>query len=45
VAAYFRGDDGTHRAFGIGVLTITSTGIAHILAFGQPDLVARLASP
>jgi RNA polymerase sigma-70 factor (ECF subfamily) len=45
VAAYLRGDDGTYRAFGIGVLTITSTGIARIVAFGQPELVARFGLP
>lgn len=40
-AAYHRGDDGTYRAFGLGVLTVTDTGIARILVFGGgPDVVA-----
>ena len=33
-AAYQRGDDGRYRAFGLGVLTATSDGIAKITVFG-----------
>jgi RNA polymerase sigma-70 factor (ECF subfamily) len=33
-AAYQRGDDGLYRAFGLGVLTVTGTGIAKITVFG-----------
>jgi RNA polymerase sigma-70 factor (ECF subfamily) len=44
-AAYLRGDDGTHRAFGIAVLTTTSTGIARIVVFGEPDLVTSFGFP
>jgi RNA polymerase sigma-70 factor (ECF subfamily) len=39
VAAYLRGDDGTHRAFGMAVLSITSTGIARIMVFDDPELL------
>jgi RNA polymerase sigma-70 factor (ECF subfamily) len=45
VAAYLRGSDGTHRAFGIAVLTTTTTGIARIVVFGEPDLVVRFGFP
>lgn len=45
-AAYYRGADGTYRAFGIGVLTVTEAGIARILVFGDgPGLVARFGLP
>jgi RNA polymerase sigma-70 factor (ECF subfamily) len=40
-AVYLRGSDGTHQAFGIAVLTTTTTGIARIVVFGDPDLVPR----
>jgi RNA polymerase sigma-70 factor (ECF subfamily) len=40
-AAYLRGSDGIHRAFGLAVLTVTATGIARITVFGDPGLVAR----
>jgi RNA polymerase sigma-70 factor, ECF subfamily len=39
VAAYLRADDGRHEAFGIAVLTTTTTGIARIVVFGDPELV------
>jgi RNA polymerase sigma-70 factor, ECF subfamily len=45
VAAYLRGSDGTHQAFGIAVLTTTTTGIARIVVFGDPDLVAKFGFP
>ena len=44
-AAYQRGEDGVHRAFGLGVLTATSAGIARIVVFAEPDLVARVSLP
>jgi hypothetical protein len=34
----------THQAFGIAVLTTTTTGIARIVVFGEPDLVVRSGS-
>jgi len=40
-AAYLRGADGIHRAFGLAVLTATGTGIARIVVFGDPGLVTR----
>jgi RNA polymerase sigma-70 factor (ECF subfamily) len=44
-AAYRRGADGALRAFGIAVLTATSTGIARIVVFGDPDLVTAFGLP
>jgi RNA polymerase sigma-70 factor, ECF subfamily len=44
-AAYLRGPDGTHRAFGIAVLTATRTGISRIVVFGDPGLVTRFGFP
>jgi RNA polymerase sigma-70 factor (ECF subfamily) len=44
-AAYRRGADGALRAFGIAVLTVTSTGIARIVVFGDPDLVTAFGLP
>jgi RNA polymerase sigma-70 factor (ECF subfamily) len=45
-AAYHRDSDGIHRAFGLGVLTVTHTGIARIFVFGGgPDLVAKFGLP
>ena len=43
--AYLRGPDGTHRAFGLAVLTATGTGIARIVVFGDPGLVTRFGFP
>ncbi len=45
VAAYLRGLDGAHRAFGVAVLSLTATGIARIVVFGDPGLVARFGLP
>jgi hypothetical protein len=36
--------DGVHRAFGLAVLTVTATGIARIVVFGDPGLVTRFGS-
>jgi RNA polymerase sigma-70 factor (ECF subfamily) len=45
-AAYHRDSDGLHRAFGLGVLTVTRRGIARIFVFGGgPDLVAKFGLP
>jgi RNA polymerase sigma-70 factor (ECF subfamily) len=45
-AAYQRGDDGLYRAFGLGVLTVTSEGIAGITVFGGgPKLVESFGLP
>ncbi|TDD35311.1 sigma-70 family RNA polymerase sigma factor [Actinomadura sp. KC06] len=45
-AAYRRDEDGVHRAFGLGVLTVTDEGIARILVFGGgPDLVGGFGLP
>jgi RNA polymerase sigma-70 factor, ECF subfamily len=44
VAAYTR-DGSIHRAYGIVVLTATTTGVARITAFGDPGLLARLGLP
>jgi RNA polymerase sigma-70 factor (ECF subfamily) len=44
-AAYVRGADGVHRAFGLAVLTVTATGIARIVVFGDPGLVTRSGFP
>ncbi len=44
-AAYLRGPDGTHQAFGLAVLTATGAGIARITVFGDPGLVTRFGFP
>jgi RNA polymerase sigma-70 factor (ECF subfamily) len=45
-AAYHRDGDGIHRAFGLGVLTVTDAGIARIFVFGGgPNLVAKFGLP
>ena len=44
-AAYLRGPDGVHRAFGIAVLTATATGISRIVVFGDPGEVTRFGFP
>jgi len=44
-AAYRRGADGALQAFGVAVLTVTSTGIARIVVFGDPDLVTAFGLP
>jgi RNA polymerase sigma-70 factor, ECF subfamily len=44
-AVYLRGADGIHRAFGLAVLTVTGTGIARIVVFGDPGLVTRSGFP
>jgi RNA polymerase sigma-70 factor (ECF subfamily) len=44
-AAYLRGPDGAHHAFGVSVLTPAAGGIARINVFGDPALVARFGGP
>lgn len=44
-AAYQRHRDGDLYAFGLGVLTVTDTGIARIFVFGGPDLIATFGLP
>jgi RNA polymerase sigma-70 factor, ECF subfamily len=44
-AAYLRGPDGTHRAFGLAVLTVTGTGIVRITVFADPGLVTKSGLP
>jgi RNA polymerase sigma-70 factor, ECF subfamily len=44
-AAYLRGDDGLHHAYGIAVLDVTATGIARIVVFGDPGLVTLFGLP
>jgi RNA polymerase sigma-70 factor (ECF subfamily) len=44
VAAYTR-DGSVYRAYGIVVLTATTTGISGITAFGEPGLLAHLGLP
>jgi RNA polymerase sigma-70 factor, ECF subfamily len=43
--AYLRGADGTHEAYGVAVLTPTTTGVARIVVFGDPGLVTRFGLP
>ena len=42
---YRRVRDGSHQAFGVAVLTVTTTGIARIVLFGDPALVPRFGLP
>ncbi|MBV9446530.1 MAG: sigma-70 family RNA polymerase sigma factor [Streptosporangiaceae bacterium] len=45
-AAYYREGDGAHHAYGIGMLTVTSSGIARITVFGGGSgLVAKFGLP
>jgi RNA polymerase sigma-70 factor (ECF subfamily) len=44
-AAYLRGGDGSYRAYGIVVLTVTTTGIAGIVVFADPGLFASFGLP
>ena len=46
VATYYRNGDGTYRALGVAVLTVTLAGITRITAFADgPDLVATFGFP
>ena len=44
-AAYRRDADGTYRAYGVAVLTVATAGIARIVVFGEPGLLARFGLP
>jgi RNA polymerase sigma-70 factor (ECF subfamily) len=44
-AAYHRGEDGYHHAFGLGVLTVTASGISRISVYGDAGLVERFGLP
>ena len=44
-ATYLRAGDGAYEAYGIVVLTTTSTGIAGITVFADPGLLARFGLP
>ena len=44
-ATYRRDADGIYRAFGIVVLTVTTKGLARIVAFGDPRLLGRFGLP
>ena len=44
-AFYLRGDDGVYRANSVDVLTITTNGIARIVAFFEPSLFDRFGLP
>jgi RNA polymerase sigma-70 factor (ECF subfamily) len=44
-AAYLRGGDGSYRAYGIVVLTVTTSGIAGIVVFADPGLFASYGLP
>jgi RNA polymerase sigma-70 factor (ECF subfamily) len=45
LAAYRRVGDGTYRGLGLGVLTVTGTGIARVAVFGDPGLFRRCGLP
>jgi RNA polymerase sigma-70 factor (ECF subfamily) len=42
---YRLGPDGARHAYGVVVLAVTSTGISHIVSFGEPALAARFGFP
>ena len=45
-ATYYRGDDGTHHALGVAVLTATPAGVSRITVFPcGPRLVVRFGLP
>jgi RNA polymerase sigma-70 factor (ECF subfamily) len=43
--AYQRGTDGAHRAYGVAVLTVTTSGVARVTVFGEAGLVAHFGHP
>jgi RNA polymerase sigma-70 factor, ECF subfamily len=45
LAEYQRGPDGTYRAFGVQVLTVTATGVKTICAFLDPALPVKFGFP
>lgn len=45
-AEYLAAPDGGYRAFGVQVLTVTSSGVGHVVAFvGQPELLSLFGLP
>ncbi|WP_114854576.1 sigma-70 family RNA polymerase sigma factor [Brachybacterium sp. YJGR34] len=44
-ALYMPDEHGVHRAFNLQVLTVTPTGVAHVVAFFDPRLFARFGLP
>jgi RNA polymerase sigma-70 factor (ECF subfamily) len=44
-AVYTRDRDGVHRPHGIHVLRVTASGIAHVVAFHDPQVFARFEVP
>jgi RNA polymerase sigma-70 factor, ECF subfamily len=44
-ACYLLGRDGCHHAHAVQVLTVTGTGIAHIVSFNQPELFSIFGLP
>ena len=44
-AAYWRGNDGVHRAHAIQVLTITPSGLSHVVSFNDSSLFAIFGLP
>ena len=44
-AAYWRGNDGVHRAHAIQVLTITPSGLSHVVSFNDSGLFAIFGLP
>lgn len=44
-ASYTRDDGGGYRAFGLAVLTVTSTGISRIVSYADPSLATRFDLP
>jgi RNA polymerase sigma-70 factor, ECF subfamily len=45
LAPYYRGGDGTYRGFGIGLLTVTETGIARVTVFAGAAMLERCGLP
>ena len=45
LAVYYRVGDGSYQGFGIGVLTVTGSGIAKVSVFGGIDVLARFDLP
>jgi RNA polymerase sigma-70 factor (ECF subfamily) len=44
-ACYLRDSDGVYRAHGIQVLTLTGAGVAHVVSFNDPGLLAVFGLP
>jgi len=40
IAAYLHDNDEVYRAWGLGVFDMTSEGIARVVVFGDPHLIA-----